>query len=187
MRCDYRTRHTLTFVHLFRQKRNFRAHLRQHARVNLIEAHFHTDRGLGPIHRRHGARHHATKTFTGQCFQLYLTRLLQPHLAHAGLRHVGLDLQRTHIRHGHYGCLRAGGRRERRNHVADIRILGQHHTVKRRADQRLLDRHGCRTHTGLRHRDGRLLRVNTGARFFLTSHHHIVRCRRHKVLGEQIA
>ena len=81
-----------------------------------------------------------------------------------------------HVGHRHHRALGAGADGERRDVVADVGVLGEHHAVEGRADQRLLDRHlgrpcrfACaapiaafgRAHAGSRlvgARDGRVVR-----------------------------
>ena len=55
-------------------------------------------------------------------------------LADVALGDVGLDLERAHVGHRDHRALRAGGAGKRRDHVADVGVLDQHHAVERRAD-----------------------------------------------------
>ena len=61
------------------------------------------------------------------------------HLADVRFGHVGFDFERRHVGHRDDRRLRSERRRKRRDHVADVRVLGEHDAVERRADQRLLD------------------------------------------------
>src|SRR6185436_12352867 len=125
--------------HRFFEERDLRAHVGQHPRILVDEAHLDEHRGLGAIDGRHDPRYDRSEAHVRKGVELHLARLSDLQLADVRLGDVGFDFEGAHVRDGDYRALRARGRGERRDVVADVRILGQHDRIERRADQRLLD------------------------------------------------
>ena len=124
------------------RKRHAHAHVRHDARVLRLERDAHLHGGLAAVGGRDDGDHLAGDLPVRIGVQRRLHRLPGRDAVDEGLVDVHLDLERVHVHDGaDAGAREAAARRDRRDHLAGLRRLGDDHAAERRADHGVVELH----------------------------------------------